>query len=95
MTPATKKTPFTRLDEALEFVQQIEDSSIQAAVRIALTRTIMATVPTHDQAGNLIPAIETSEPADLLFLVKLYFGIFRRKKLVVDILSGTHEDWCL
>ncbi|MFN9944622.1 MAG: hypothetical protein ACK56I_34655 [bacterium] len=65
--------PFTRLDEALEFVRQIADPSIQAAVRIALSRTILATVPTHDGAGNLVAPIETSEPADLRFLVELYF----------------------
>jgi hypothetical protein len=92
MTPRTKKMPVVRQKEASEFADQIADPRIQTAVNMALSRTILATVPTQDLAGNLIPPIETSETLDLLFLAKLYFRIFRRKQLLVDVLSRTDED---
>lgn len=95
MTPATKKTPVVRQKEASEFTEQIADPWVRTAVNMALSRTILAIVPSYDLAGTLIPPIETSETLDLLFLAKLYFEIFSRKKLVVDILTGQHEDWDL
>jgi hypothetical protein len=95
MTPTTKTLPVVRQSEASEFVRQIADLSIQTAVEMALSRTILATVPTQDGAGNVIPPIETSETLDLLFLAKLYFRIFRRKKLLVHVLSGTDGDKCV
>lgn len=95
MTPTTKKLPVVCQAEASEFVRQIADLSIQTAVEMALSRTILATVPTHDGAGNLIPAIETSETVDLLFLAKVYFRIFRKTQLLVHVLSGTDGDKCV
>lgn len=79
---------FTNEATAGHFVQSIEDPTLRRVLNMALGQLLTTTVPHQDANGVHVEGRTPAAPVDLLFVLVALAEVFRRKDLVVDILTG-------